>query len=675
MKKWKQMTAAFLAIIFAVTAFPIQTLAAGDNTQKEEVVYVNLEADGSVKEINVVNIFDLEKESSIVDYGDYEALRNMNTEDGIDYTDDTVTINAGAGKLYYEGKLKNNTMPWIITIHYFMDGKEYPADEIAGRSGKLEIKISTRKNPDCDSSFFEGYALQASLTLDTNKAENIQAESATVANVGSDKQLTFTILPNTEKDFTVSANVVDFEMSSIAMNGIRMNLDIDIDDNTLLGKVDEIVEAVQEVYDGAKKLDKGALDLYEAVGKLNQASGELYSGMGSICAGASQLESGLGTLSSRNKQLTEGAWTTYVSLCSAAQSQLNEQLKANGMKTVTLTPDNYSEVLLNLLTQMDADAVYNEAYDIALAQVTDQVDASEAALYEGYVQSQAASIYKAYVQSQADALYKRAAYEGVVSQLVASGNYTLEQASAYMDTPEGQAVLTDAIAALTKEQKDNIIEEAIKQLTTEQKAQILKGAVESLTEEQKAQIKDAYIEQVMNSDQVSVSINEAVCTVNTAANDVVALKQQLDTYGAFYKGLVEYTNAVKTAETGAGELTGGLGTFYSNFETYKNSVGDLYKAVGTLQEGTRKLSDGTKEFVDETDDIDTRVSDEISNVTSSMTGKDVETVSFVSEKNTNIKSVQFVIQTEQIAVKASDDVKEEEGNSLTFWEKFTSLFQ
>ena len=81
-KKWNRIVACVMAVILSAS-MTISPLAAEavPNTPKEEVVYVNLNTDGSVKEINVVNIFDLDKDGQIVDYGRYESLRNMTTTD------------------------------------------------------------------------------------------------------------------------------------------------------------------------------------------------------------------------------------------------------------------------------------------------------------------------------------------------------------------------------------------------------------------------------------------------------------------------------------------------------------------------------------------------------------------------------------------------------------------
>ena len=119
----------------------------------------------------------------------------------------------------------------------------------------------------------------------------------------------------------------------------------------------------------------------------------------------------------------------------------------------------------------------------------------------------------------------------------------------------------------------------------------------------------------------------------------------------------------------------GLSSLYSNTETFDEAVGQLHDAVGTLKDGTSDLKDGTEEFSSQVDGMDTKVEEEIDSMTSDLTGKDIETVSFVSEENTNIKSVQFVIQTENISVEDTDDAVIEEEETLSFWEKLLQLFK
>jgi putative membrane protein len=96
--------------------------------------------------------------------------------------------------------------------------------------------------------------------------------------------------------------------------------------------------------------------------------------------------------------------------------------------------------------------------------------------------------------------------------------------------------------------------------------------------------------------------------------------------------------------------------------------------AGYGYDGTTELKDGTAEMRTETDGLDDEISDKIDEMIESITGGNGEVVSFVSEKNTNVKAVQFVIQTEEIEIAEAEAdtgaVKEE----LTFWQKILRLF-
>lgn len=512
---------ALLSVLMTITLLPAPALAAQENTPKEEVVYIGLTADGTVKEINVVSIFDLDEAGQIVDYGDYAAVRSMTTTDAITYENGTVTINAGAGRLYCEGRLNAAAMPWNIAIGYFLDGQETPAQELAGRSGDLEIRLSIRKNPDCELSFFEGYGLQVTLLLDTRHARDIVAEGATLANVGSKKQITYTILPNTETDIVVKAHVDAFEMDAIAINGVRMNLDVHVDAAALQERVGEVIAAVKAVDEGAGRLRDGVGTIHTASMNLNTAAGELNTSAGALLDGAATLESSLTALSGRSSELTAAARAAYEALCSTAQARLNAQLAASGLSPVTLTPDTYADVLQDLLSH-SADTV------------------------------------------------------GVDSE---------------------------------------------------------------------------------------------------AAAVIAAIKEQLDQFGAFCAGLTDYTEEVSTAVEGASALTHGLTTLSGSTSSLKRSAGALNFSVATLKAGAGQLKSGTESFATGVDGMDTQIGDTISAMISAMTGKDVETGSFVSPQNTNVKAVQFVIRTEPIAMAAPPVVPEPEAEPLTLWQKLVRLFQ
>ena len=593
MKHMQKFTAAAMAVLLlGFTVVP--AFAETAPSAKEEVIYAMADASGKVTDAEAVNIF---AGGDIVDYGDYSAVKPLNTNDTITQNGDQIAFSSTADKVYYQGTMKNAALPWNISIRYYLDGKEYAPQDVAGKSGALEIRFSVTKNESCGGSFYDDYALQASFTLDTERCQNIVSNGATVANVGSDKQLTYTILPGKGIDTVITADVTDFEMDAAAINGVRLNLDVDVDDTDLMDKVDELVSAIGDLDDGAWELHDGTEELYDATKTLNSKVGDLHSGVGDLTAGAGDLYTGLTDITAQNQQADQ--------------------------------------------------------------------------LYLGYVKSQADSIYLAYVTTQADALYAQVAAQAVREQLIQSG-YSEAQADAYLQTADGQTLVAQTVSNMTEEQKAQILNAAVAKLTDEQKKQILQGAVASLTEEQKAEIREAYIQQMMASDDVTSQINAAVATVS-AAKQVSELKGQLDSYGVFYQGLVAYTDAVSSAAAGAKSLKLNMDTLYSNTGKLKLSVGELSDVVGELYDGTGELTDGTTEFVDKTSDMDTQISDEIDSMTASITGGDAEIVSFVSDKNTHVGSVQFVIKTAAIEKAEAAESAAAEEAPLTFWQKLLRL--
>lgn len=593
MKHMQKFTAAAMAVLLlGFTVVP--AFAETAPSAKEEVIYAMADASGKVTDAEAVNIF---AGGDIVDYGDYFAVKPLNTNDTITQNGDQIAFSSTADKVYYQGTMKNAALPWNISIRYYLDGKEYAPQDVAGKSGALEIRFSVTKNESCGGSFYDDYALQASFTLDTERCQNIVSNGATVANVGSDKQLTYTILPGKGIDTVITADVTDFEMDAAAINGVRLNLDVDADDTDLMDKVDELVSAIGNLDDGAWELHDGTEELYDATKTLNSKVGDLHSGVGDLTAGAGDLYTGLTDITAQNQQADQ--------------------------------------------------------------------------LYLGYVKSQADSIYLAYVTTQADALYAQVAAQAVREQLIQSG-YSEAQADAYLQTADGQTLVAQTVSNMTEEQKAQILNAAVAKLTDEQKEQILQGAVASLTEEQKAEIREAYIQQMMASDDVTSQINAAVATVS-AAKQVSELKGQLDSYGVFYQGLVAYTDAVSSAAAGAKSLKLNMDTLYSNTGKLKLSVDELSDAVGELYDGTGELTDGTTEFVDKTSDMDTQISDEIDSMTASLSGGDGDAESFVSEKNTNVNTVQFVIKTAAIEKAETTTDNTVESAPLTFWQKLLRL--
>lgn len=144
-------------------------------------------------------------------------------------------------------------LPWVVKLTYTLDGAEIRPDELGGKSGALSIRLQVSRNPDCTGSFFDDYALQVTMSLDTGLARNIEAPGATVANVGSKKQLSYILLPGADSDVTVTADVTDFAMDAVSLNGVRLNLNLDLGDMDLTGMLEQLQSGSVQLDDGATR--------------------------------------------------------------------------------------------------------------------------------------------------------------------------------------------------------------------------------------------------------------------------------------------------------------------------------------------------------------------------------------------------------------------------------------
>ena len=278
---------------------------AAASAAKEEVIYANLTASGAVTGVYAVNSFSVQAGDTVADHGSYTAVRNMTTSDAVEQSGDTVTVHVTEdGKLYYEGTMDAATaLPWVVKLTYTLDGAEISPDELGGKSGALSIRLQVSRNPDCTGSFFDDYALQVTMSLDTGLARNISAPGATVANVGSKKQLSYILLPGADSEVTVTADVTDFAMDAVSLNGVRLNLNLDLGDMDLTGMLEQLQSGSVQLDDGANALADGIAQVQAGIDTLNGNSGALTGGSARVRAALTQMQTALNGISASTDEL------------------------------------------------------------------------------------------------------------------------------------------------------------------------------------------------------------------------------------------------------------------------------------------------------------------------------------------------------------------------------------
>ena len=197
----------------------------------------------------------------------------------------------------------------------------------------MEIRFTVTKNERCSGSFYDDYALQANFTLPGGVFSGISAPDATVAAVGADRQLTYTLLPGEGIDTVITAAADGFSLPAVSINGIYLNLNVDIDvsghkrpgwpprqcDRTAqqrrkralhrqrstarrrgraAGRFDKPPERHSRARRRREELQDGLIVMRGGLDELYANSGALVSGAGQIYAGLAEIDAQLSVLDS-----------------------------------------------------------------------------------------------------------------------------------------------------------------------------------------------------------------------------------------------------------------------------------------------------------------------------------------------------------------------------------------
>lgn len=288
-----------------------ESKAAGDYT-KNQVVYTKLDGDGNKTGVFVVNSFSAPKGSTIEDAGVYDKVVNLSTTKKLADKDGHVAVEGqGEQDFVYQGDLSKDTqLPWNVSVSYKLDGKDVTAEELGGKSGKLSMKLTVAPNPEYKGTgkYTDNYLVQVTGMLKDSECHKVDAEGATAAANGSNTQLTYMVLPGSTAEYTVNADVEDFEFDGWQIVGVPLSLALDVDSSDMdTSQLNELEDGIAAANDGAGLVKDGAATLSEALGVASNGAGQLMAGANAAADGVTKLADGSAQVNDGAGQVAAGA--------------------------------------------------------------------------------------------------------------------------------------------------------------------------------------------------------------------------------------------------------------------------------------------------------------------------------------------------------------------------------
>lgn len=626
-------------------------------TSKDETVYVLAGADGTVQKIIVSDwIKNAMAADSLEDKTELSDIENIKGDESFTLGGDNSCVwDAQGNDIYYQGNIEKE-LPVQMSVCYTLDGQAIAPEALAGQSGHVTIRFDYQ-NMQHEEVLLDGktekiyvpFTMLTGMLLDTEVFRNVTISNGKLINDGDRIAVVGIAFPGLQEDLAISKeklDIPDYVEISADVENFEMGMTMTLATTELFGAIDsdkldlhELSDAMAELTDAMDQLMDGSSQLYDGLCTLLEKSGDLVSGINKLAegtaqlkagaesldsgaaqfqAGAAQLSSGLNTLNANSSSLNGGARQVFSSLLSMANTQLSEA----GLSVPALTIDNYASVLDGVIASLDDTAVYQAA----LEQVTATVNANR-----GMIEEKVTEAVQAQVEAEVSAQVTAAVQETVtqaVHENEAQFRAAVIQQALGMTVEENKAAIEAGL--VTQEQQDAVnaaVEAAMQaEIDARMQREEIQAQINAVTQQTvgeqmqsdeiqaliasntELQVQQA-ISEAMSSDAVQAQLSAAA----EGAKSVIALKSSLDSYNAFYLGLITYTSGVSSAAAGANELktgadalkagtselSAGAAELLQGIQTMKDSAPALVDGITQLRDGSMELSDGLKQFNEE----------------------------------------------------------------------------
>lgn len=328
----------------------------------DETYYATLDYYGGILDSSVVKSYKTYSNDTITDYGTYDQVTNLTDDLEPVVGDGTVTFQLGPdvpSRFYFEGKTTKplDEFPWSLSLSYTLNGVPTKAEDLAGKSGLVEITLDAVPNPSASEYSRNNLVLTAMSTFNGDDILSLEAQGAQVQLVGNLYCVLFMVMPGEEQHFTIRVGSDDFSYSGMVFLSVPATLS-QLDQ---IADLREAKEKAEDSYDAIQdSLDVVLNSLDGMSGSLNATANgldQLNRSRGTISSGKSQVYDSLDTALNAAGPLTESLKPMASHLSTAQQALTDTTNLLNEMSTnvTELKPEvaNTQKILKNLQSNLD----------------------------------------------------------------------------------------------------------------------------------------------------------------------------------------------------------------------------------------------------------------------------------------------------------------------------------
>lgn len=614
------------------------------DVDKDETVYVFAKANGDVDNILVnETLKNRDKSDKIEDTTDLKDIVNVKGDETFTQNGNKITWDAAGNEISYQGTT-DKQLPVSVKATYYLDGNEISPEDLAGKSGKVKIRLDYTSNETVtkevngkDEDISVPFVAVSGMVLGDNFT-NIQVTNGKYLTQGESNIVVGYAVPGLDsgvkdaaKDLDteipdyveVSADVTDFSLDmtvTMLVNGSEMDYSGDLDLTDLDDLTEALSSAGNQLADGSGELSDGATQVSDGAGQLSDGAGQLASGagtladkMGDLTTGAGSLKEGMESLSSSSGDLASGV----------AVIDQSAQSIANGINTL--------DAAVNAkMTDEEKAAVQKQAGTAAASAVETQF-AAGTDTYK-YIYGQAVSNYTTNMNAATDALYqqyKAEMFDTMVDSALA-GKAALAAQAASAGAAEkvkqaaenagrtdidqiAQEAQTAGALAFAKAYNDYMGNESnrttIQNDVDKKLKDLAQATTAGLVEKGSAAIGQSVVDACKTAASSAASTAAGSAAVQGAETAKATIASQIEATQANGYSLVSGANAlakgtstlagsVPALKNGISQLVNGANALASGAGQLKDGAVSLKSGAGTLKTGVDQLKDGAGQVAD-----------------------------------------------------------------------------
>ena len=289
--------AAALTTTFVVTpgvALAAEKIGNGVRLTCDEAYYATTDYYGNLTEGSVVKSYATNGISTITDYGNYDEINNL-TDGTEPVTDGSKTVfdfgDDAPAHFYFEGKTTKpfEKLPWKISMSYELNGVPTKAEDLAGKTGVVDINLNFEPNDDASEYAKNNYTLEAMAIFNQDDILSLEAEGAQVQLIGNLRVVLFVCLPGEENHFTISVGTEDFSFGGMTylmvpatLSQLDMLSGLADDKDSIEDDYKKLNNSLDALIDSMGSMGKGLREAADGLDQLNDARKTISSGKGQV---------------------------------------------------------------------------------------------------------------------------------------------------------------------------------------------------------------------------------------------------------------------------------------------------------------------------------------------------------------------------------------------------------